>query len=106
MPLQSVVVNVQKKLGGLPENRSFVQLDKNNVIVSTLKKCDNENSYIIRLYEVTGEDTDIRVTFPFAIKRLWKTDMIEENGKEIQHDNNSFSTRIGHNAIETFKLEF
>ena len=105
MPLQPVVVNGKIKQGGLPESRSFVQLDKHNVIVSTLKKCDNENSYIIRLYEVTGEDTDIRITFPFPIKRLWKTDMIEENGKEIQHDNNSFNTRMGHNAIETFKLE-
>jgi alpha-mannosidase len=106
MPLQSVVVNGQKRQGGLPENRSFAQLNKNNVIVSTFKKTDNENSYIIRLYEVTGEDTDIRITFPFPIKRLWKTDMIEENGKEIQHGNNSFDTRMGHNAIETFKLEF
>lgn len=105
MPLQPLVVNAHKKQGGLPENQSFVLLDKKNVIVSTLKKTDNENNYIIRLYEVTGEDTDISVTFPFAIKRLWKTDMIEENGKEIQHDNNSFSTRIGHNAIETFKIE-
>ena len=104
-PLQPVVVNTQKKQGGLPESKSFVQVDKNNVIVSTLKKTDNENSYIIRLYEVTGEDTDVSVTFPFTIKRLWKTDMIEENGKEIQADKNSFSTRIGHNAIETFRLE-
>jgi alpha-mannosidase len=105
MPLEPLVVNARKKQGGLPENQSFVLVDKKNVIVSTLKKTDNENTYIIRLYEVTGEDTDIRVTFPFTIKRLWKTDMIEENGKEIQHDNNSFSTRVGHNAIETFKLE-
>ena len=105
MPLQPLVVNAQKKQGGLSENQSFVLLDKNNVIVSTLKKTDNENNYIIRLFEVTGEDTDVRITFPFTIKRLWKTDMIEENGKEIQHDNNSFYTRIGHNAIETFKLE-
>ena len=94
-----------KREDGLPENMSFLQVDKNNVIVSTMKKTDNENSYIIRLFEAKGEDTDVRITLPFQVKRLWRTDMIEENGKEIQHDNNSFSTRIGHNAIETFKIE-
>lgn len=105
IPLQAVIVNARKKQGGLTESKSFMELDKNNVIISTLKKTDNGNSYIIRLYEVKGEDTDIKVTFPVPIKRLWKTDMIEENGKEIPFDNNSFNTRIGHNAIETFKLE-
>jgi alpha-mannosidase len=105
IPLQAVLVNAGKREGGLPESKSFVQLDKKNVIVSTLKKTDNEKSYIIRLYEAAGEDTDVRITFPFPIKKLWKTDMIEENGKEIPADNYSFSIRIGHNAIETFKLD-
>jgi alpha-mannosidase len=80
-------------------------VNKNNVIVSALKKTDNENSFIIRLYEVSGDDTDVTVTLPFPIEKLWKTDMIEENGKEIQSAGNSFTTRIGHNAIETFKFK-
>jgi alpha-mannosidase len=73
-------------------------------LVSTMKKTDEENNYIIRLYELAGEDTDVTVTLPFVIEKLWKTDLIEQNGKEIQHDKNSFTTRIGHNAIETFKF--
>lgn len=105
MPLQPVIVNVHNKKNGLPESLSFLQVDKNNVIVSTMKKTDDENNYIIRLYEVAGEDTDVIVTFPFTIEKLWKTDMIEENGKIIQSNSKSFSTRIGHNAIETFKLQ-
>jgi len=105
MPLQTVLVNAQSKKDGMLENQSFLKVDKSNIIVSTMKKTDDENSYIIRLYEVTGEDTDVTVTFPFTIEKLWKTDMIEENGKEIPANKNSFTTRIGHNAIETFKLE-
>jgi alpha-mannosidase len=104
MPLYPVLVNAQKKDGGLPESKSFLQVNKNNVIVSAMKKTDNENSYIIRLYEVSGEDTDVTVTLPFQIIKLWKTDMIEENGKEVPSGANSFTFRIGHNAIETFKI--
>jgi alpha-mannosidase len=80
-------------------------VNKNNVIVSALKKTDNENNYIIRLYEVAGEDTDVTVTLPLSIEKLWKTDMIEENGTEIPSSGNSFTFKIGHNAIETFKIK-
>jgi alpha-mannosidase len=104
-PLQSFPVNVQGKKDGLPERQSFLQLDKSNVIVSTMKKTDDENNYTIRLYELAGEDTNVTVTFPFTIEKLWKTDLIEENAKEIQADKYSFTTKIGHNAIETFKLQ-
>jgi alpha-mannosidase len=69
-----------------------------------LKKTDDENNYILRLYEVTGVDTDVTVTLPYAIEKLWKTDMIEENGAEIQSNSNSFTIKLGHHAIETFKI--
>lgn len=104
MPLQTVLTDAKKTEGGITESQSFVKVDKGNVIVSAMKKTDDENNYIIRLYEATGEDTDVTVTFPFNIEKLWKTDMIEENGKEIQAGKNSFTTRIGHNSIETYKL--
>ena len=103
-PLQTILVDAKDKNGSLPESQSFLQIDKSNVIASTMKKTDDENNYIIRLYEAAGEDTDITVTLPFTIEKLWKTDMIEENGKEIQAGKNSFTIRIGHNSIETFKL--
>ena len=105
MPLQPVFLHVQQKQGGLLENQSFVQLNKNNVIVSAMKKTDDENNYTLRLYEVIGEDTDVTITLPFTIEKLWKTDMIEENGKEIQTNTNSFTVKIGHNSIETFILQ-
>jgi alpha-mannosidase len=57
------------------------------------------------LYEVAGEDSEVTVTFPFTLGKVWKTDMIEENGVEIQSGSNSFTVKIGHHAIETFKVQ-
>ena len=37
-------------------------------------------------------------------KKAWKTDMIEENPKEIPVVNNSLVLTVGHNAIETYKI--
>ncbi len=104
LPLQTVLLNAKHKTDGLPESQSFVQVDKNNVIVSAMKKTDDENNYIIRLYEVAGEDSEITVKLPFTVEKVWKTDMIEENGVEIPAGNNSFTVKMGHHAIETFKI--
>ena len=105
MPLQPLVVTALTKTEGLPGNHSFLQIDKKNVIASAFKKTDDENNYILRLYEVTGNDTEVTVSLPFTVEKLWKTDMIEENGKEIPANGHSFTVKIGHHAIETYKLQ-
>lgn len=88
----------------MPESQGFVSLNKKNVFLSTLKKADDSNDYIIRLYEMEGKDTEVTVTFPFKIAKAWVTDMIEESPKEIPVTNNTLVLKIGHNAIETFKV--
>lgn len=103
-PLLAVCGNEVKKTEGLPESYGFLKVDKNNVIVSTLKKADDDNNYVMRLYEMEGRDTQVTITFPFTIKKAWKTDMIEEGPKEIPVANNSLVLTIGHNAIETYKI--
>ena len=103
-PLIGVCGNTIKKVAGLPETYSFLSVNKNNVIVSTVKKADDDNNYIIRLYEMEGKDTEVTITFPFNISKAWKTDMIEENPKEVVIMNNTLVLKIGHNAIETYKI--
>lgn len=103
-PLLAVCGDMVKPSDGLPETHSFLNVDKKNVIVSTLKKADDDNNYVIRLYEMEGKDTQVTITFPFTIKKAWKTDMIEENPQEIGIVNNSIILTIGHNAIETYKI--
>jgi alpha-mannosidase len=103
-PMLAVCGVSVKKGEGMPESQGFVSLNKNNVIVSTLKKADDTNDYVIRLYEMEGRDTEVTVTFPFKIGKAWVTDMIEEGAKEIPVVNNSLVLKIGHNAIETFRV--
>ncbi len=100
-----IVVNVQKRKDGLPESRSFASLNADNIVITTMKKADDDDNYIIRLCEMDGKDTEITIKLPLTIEKAWKTNMIEENEKEIGiHDNNSLTLNIGHNAIETIKL--
>ncbi|MBW2218091.1 MAG: alpha-mannosidase [Deltaproteobacteria bacterium] len=89
----------------LPGEQSFLSIDMDNIFISTLKKCEEENGVIIRCYDVLGKNTEAEITLfkPFA--RAYHTNLIEEGKKEIPVKNNKVKINIGHHSIETIKLK-
>jgi len=43
--------------GSLPAEKSFINVEKENIILETLKKAEDDNSLILRLYESSGRKT-------------------------------------------------
>ena len=103
-PLQ-VVVGVKPGIKAtLPEEKSFFEVSDDNIVVSAIKKCDDDDSVIVRLYDVEGKDSEVSINTFFSIVAAEHTDIIEENGKSIPVSRNRLQHEIGHNAIETYKL--
>jgi len=103
-PLRAIV---QEKLGRnafLPTEKSFFTVSANNVLISTIKKCEDDNSVVVRLYDIEGKDSKIKFNTFFSIDGSEHTNIIEEEGKMIPASGKSLKTKIGHHAIETFKL--
>jgi alpha-mannosidase len=89
----------------LPAEKSFFGLSAQNVLISTIKKCEDDDSVIVRFYEIEGTDNDLRLEVPFKMASAEKTNIIEEDGEPVQSSGQSLKTRIGKYAIETFKLK-
>jgi alpha-mannosidase len=105
-PLQTVLLSpstARKK--ELSMEFSFVSCDKPNVVISTIKKCEDDDNIILRCYETEGKDTDATITFFRPFKSAEHTNIIEEEGTEIQLIKGQLKVHLGHNAIETFKLK-
>ncbi len=90
--------------GKLSSEKSFFDLSNNNILLSTVKKCEDDNSVIVRVYDIAGNDSYVKLNTFFNIDRAERTNIIEEEGKAIPVSKQSFNTLIGHHAIETFKL--
>jgi alpha-mannosidase len=103
-PLHAVVRQMDSNTPSLPSEQSFVSASANNVLISALKKCDDDQSVILRCYDIEGRDADCGLRFAFAIEGAQRTNIIEENGEPISFKPQSLETRIDHHAIETFKL--
>ena len=67
-----------------------VAISENNIICETVKPAENEeNAYVLRLYEAEKNKTKVKLTFPKSAKKVYFTDMLEENISEIKLDNSS-----------------
>lgn len=89
----------------LPEEKSFFSPGAENLIISTIKKCEDNDDLILRIYEMEGNDTRTKLNMFFDLKNAEQTNMIEEEGKPVSFSKNEMVMDIGHHAIETYKLK-
>lgn len=94
----------ENKGGVLPAVKSFLSVSDPFVAMSLIKKADNDNSLIIRLTEMEGRDKEVRVTLPVEAKKVIRTNLIEDEQEVIPVSGSTITLRLGHHAIETFKL--
>lgn len=80
-----VVVNPEKSVNSsLAESISFFNIDKENVIVTTIKKAEEGKGIVLRLYDAEGEDAQVNLNSYFNLKNLQHTNIIEENPKPVE----------------------
>ena len=90
---------------GLPAEMSFLSISEPFVHVTTVKKSDTGNGVIVRLTEMEGKDSEVKMEFPFSVKQVIQTNMIEEE-KTIMPVAEKIVLPVGHHSIETYKLKF
>ncbi|MGB4715055.1 MAG: glycoside hydrolase family 38 C-terminal domain-containing protein, partial [Defluviitoga tunisiensis] len=94
------------KKGKLPNSFSFFKISDSDIIVETIKKAEDDNSIIIRVYESKGNRKQgVSLTFYKNIKNAWETNLIEEEGKQISFEDNKIVFNINPYEIKTFKVD-
>jgi len=87
-----------------PETKSFFAASAPNVLFSTIKKAEDDESVVVRCYDMEGRDSDLKLEFFVPIEKAETVNMIEEEGKGIQSRPDGLSLKVGHHAIETVKV--
>ena len=103
-PLLAVPTDRHK--GQFPTQYSFVQCSAENIIITALKKCEDDDSLILRFYETCGKAVDVRFQFSFTILSADETDLLERDLEEspIAIENNGFSIDVAPFEIKTFRV--
>lgn len=90
--------------GNLPEEISFLSIDRSNVFLDTIKKSERGNEYIIRLYENHNQHSRVSCTSYKNIKSIAECDLLENNISEVNVKGNKFEFSIKPFEIKTFKI--
>ncbi len=103
VPLQ--VYEVPTSRGVLPQEWSFVQVDVENVIIETVKKAEDNDQTILRLYETYGATTEAEIRFGTDVKAVHLVDLMEENPKRIRVRNRRASIALTPYEIVTLAVD-
>jgi len=88
----------------LPTEMSFFSVSAHNVIISTVKKAEDNDVVVARLYDIEGKDSQVTFKAFKNVEKAERTNMIEEDGKTLTVNSGAVGLKVGHHAIETMKL--
>ena len=90
--------------GILPESYSFVSVAAANVLVDTVKKAEDSDALIVRMYEAYNKRVDATLSFAFQPKRVVLCDLMERELKETEINGNSIHISAKPFEIITIKI--
>ncbi len=91
--------------GTLPAALSFVQTDQENVVIEVVKKAEDSDEIIVRLYECYNRRSTANLTFFKTLAGAWECDLMENNISEIDFHPHGFEFEIKPYEIKTFKVK-
>jgi alpha-mannosidase len=97
---------VGKHQGALPREHSFLQVGSDNVIVSALKKAEDENALVLRLYEWAGQQAEVKVQLPPGAESARETDLMEKPMGGLQVNGSAVNVPIKPYEIKTVEVQF
>jgi len=91
--------------GSNPDNVSFISVDRPELVLSALRRTQDEKGLILRLYNITSERITARIKLYRALEAVWSVNLNEERQERLSLlDENTFEADVSGNQIVTFEL--
>lgn len=104
--LYSVMDPIRGNSKLLPEEKSFVSDSGELLMLTALKKSEDDSSITLRMTDMSGTEQNVELQMFMPFSNIFKTNLIEEDEKPVNLKGKSFNLKVGKNSIETFKLKF
>lgn len=91
-------------LGELDKAFSLLSVNKDNCMIEVVKKAEEGDDIIIRLYEYKNMRETALLTFAKDIDSCYECDLLEGNEKRVEVEKNCISFEIQPYEIKTFKV--
>ena len=99
-----VATAVESSPGSMPTVASAIKVNELNVIIDCVKKAEDSDALIVRVYEAHGGRDSITMTFAEPPKSVTECDLMEENDVPVKLVGDTASFTIKPWEIKTFKV--
>lgn len=86
------------------EVRSWFSPSSSGIVIDTVKKAEDSDALIVRLYESTGARSRTRLHSSLPVQSVTRCSMLEEEEKQLVWKNGSVSLELGPFQIVTLKM--
>ena len=105
-PLEAFVVTDRSASKGLAsEEKSFIQVRPDNVVVSCVKLAEDSEDYIVRIYDATGMGAEAELFFGFKVRAAHEVDMIERKLQPVEPRVGKIGLMLRPSEIKTISVQ-
>ena len=84
---------------------SLLSIDSPNCFFEMMKKAEDGDGYILRLYENSNMRTRMRVNLGFPAEEIWECDLLERSLREITRNSREFADEVKPYEIKTYRIQ-
>jgi alpha-mannosidase len=93
--------------GELPDAYNFATLDAGHVIIETIKQAEDDQAWIVRLYESKQyRNHDVHLDFGVPIRKAVECNLVEDGSDPVSYEGSRITFSISPAEIKTFKVWF
>jgi alpha-mannosidase len=102
--LNDPLIVIAGQRGGEVGVQSLVAADRPNIVIETVKRAEDANGVIVRLYESQRQRGQVTLTTGFPVAQAWRTNLLEENQEALQPNGNQVTFSVTPYQIVTLRL--
>jgi alpha-mannosidase len=96
----------EKHEGSLAPEHSFLQVRGDNVVITAMKKAEDDDTLIIRFYEWAGKEADVTLQLPAGAQSASETDLMERTTASLSVQAGAVTVHTKPYEIKTVKVRF
>ncbi len=103
-PLITVYTDTHE--GPLPDRHSFITLAPANLVLSSVKKAQGSDAWIIQWYDALGKDCDAALSLPKVPRKVLRSNFLEEDGEQLRVNGATLTVPTKARSVVTVKVEY
>lgn len=101
-----LAIGTAKHPGAMKEEHSFLEVQADDVVMTAIKKAEDDDSLILRFYEWAGKESDVKIVLPVGAQSASETDLMERPVGDLGVPGGVVAVHTKPYEIKTIRVRF